>query len=78
MHSRPPPEDIFVAKFRSCPPSSHPQDGTNAPVDGSAKIMRPGGIKQRDVAPVQTFAKAAAKCSSEVRRFLHGLSSGSY
>ncbi|KAJ9478910.1 hypothetical protein PHBOTO_002432 [Pseudozyma hubeiensis] len=29
--------------------------------------MRPGGIKQRDVAPVQTFAKAAAKCSSEAR-----------
>lgn len=28
--------------------------------------MRPGAIKQRDVAPVQTFAKAAAKCSAEV------------
>ncbi|KIS69991.1 uncharacterized protein UMAG_10168 [Mycosarcoma maydis] len=29
--------------------------------------MRPGAIKQRDVAPVQTFAKAAAKCASEAR-----------
>lgn len=32
--------------------------------------MRPGGIKQRDVAPVQTFAKAAAKCSNEVSTIL--------
>ncbi|SAM66738.1 uncharacterized protein UBRO_12722 [Ustilago bromivora] len=29
--------------------------------------MRPGMIKPRDVAPVQTFAKAAAKCSAEAR-----------
>lgn len=28
--------------------------------------MRPSAIKHRDVAPVQTFAKAAAKCSAEV------------
>lgn len=32
--------------------------------------MRPSVIKQRDVAPVQTFARAAAKCSAEVSTFI--------
>ena len=33
-------------------------------------VMRPSMIKPRDVAPVQTFAKAAAKCSAEVSQLL--------
>lgn len=47
---------------------------TQHPSDARVHIncdMRPSVIKQRDVAPVQTFAKAAAKCSAEVGCFGH-------
>lgn len=52
------------------PPSLHrnqpPSFVSSAPRLPAAALMRPCAIKQRDVAPVQTFAKAAAKCSAEV------------